>query len=176
LAHILPAKLQLAKEYRIGEGADVCKHNAAVAEKYGFRDLADVWRLVEMVLCDDVPLEIYSGARDRLGGWGDAILVMAKRANLESSRRDSGLGMDFDDDKDLALTDSEFWGRVKWGAHPMGSGWLIEQLFEYFEKKADIQMLAMLSCVLSETEDKSGKTDLPNCIVSIFFRDSAVYC
>jgi len=169
LAHILPAKLQLAKEYRIGEGADVCKHNAAVAEKYGFRDLADVWRLVEMVLCDDVPLEIYSGARDRLGGWGDAILVMAKRANLESSRRDSGLGMDFDDDKDLALTDSEFWGRVKWGAHPMGSGWLIEQLFEYFEKKADIQMLAMLSCVLSETEDKSGKTDLPNCIVSIFF-------
>ncbi|GEQ67983.1 hypothetical protein JCM33374_g1649 [Metschnikowia sp. JCM 33374] len=37
-----------------------------------------------------------------------------------------------------------------WGNHPMGHSWLINELFEYFEKRRDLQMLAMLSCLLFE--------------------------
>ncbi|KAA8900006.1 hypothetical protein FN846DRAFT_165029 [Sphaerosporella brunnea] len=166
-SHLLPAKKELALEYRIGEGADVCRHNAAVAERYGQRDLADVWRLLEMMLCDDIPLEVVSSVKGRLSDWGsDTIMVMARRASLETGRRDSGLGMEFDDEEDLMrLSDAEFWGRMKWGSHPMGA-LLTEQLFEYFEKQADIQMLAMLSCVLSESDDRpgggGGKLDVSN--------------
>ncbi|KAI5846190.1 hypothetical protein BZA05DRAFT_377720 [Tricharina praecox] len=156
-SYLLPAKKELASFYHIGEGAEVCKHNAEVAERFGLRDLADVWRLVEMVLCDDVPLEIYNSPKNH----GEMVMVMARRACLESGRRDSGLGMEFDDDEDtmMAMPESEFWGKVKWGSHPMGGRWLIEQLFEYFERKADIQMLAMLSCVLCETDNRIGHTE-----------------
>jgi hypothetical protein len=155
LSRLLPAKKELAREYRIGEGADVCRHNAAVAEKYGYRDLADVWRLLEMVLCDDIPLEVINSTKS----WGsDTIMVMARRASLETGRRDSGLAMDFDEEELMNMSDSEFWGRMKWGSHPMGR-LLVSQLFEYFEKQADIQMLAMLSCVLSESDELRGKLD-----------------
>jgi hypothetical protein len=165
-SHLLPAKKELAREYRIGEGADVCRHNALVADRYGHRDLADVWRLLEMVLCDDIPLEVVSSDKSRLEDWGETVMVMARRASLETGRRDSGLGMELDGDEEMMnIPDSEFWGRMKWGSHPMGQ-LLTEQLFEYFEKKADIQMLAMLSCVLCETDDRSGKLDAAPGIVS----------
>jgi len=168
-SYLLPAKKELASSYCIGEGSEVCKHNAEVAERFGLRDLADVWRLVEMVLCDDVPLEIYNSLKNH----GETIMVMARRASLEIGRRDSGLGMEFDEDEDamMAMPETELWGKVKWGSHPLGGSWLIEQLFEYFERKADIQMLAMLSCVLCETDDKFGHTEPPPVvgIVSIPF-------
>jgi WD40 repeat protein len=170
MTHILPAKRELADQYVIGEGAQVCKHNAGVAEKYGYRDLADVWRLVEMVLCDDVPLEIYNSPKNRLGDWGETIMIMARRASLERGRRDSGLGLEFDEKEDnapMSASESGFWGPVKWGGHPMGGQWLIEQLFGYFEKKADVQMLAMLSCILCEGDAGSGDDELHTGTVSI---------
>lgn len=171
MSHFLPAKKELATHYIVGEGADVCKHNAQVALKNEYFDLADVWSLVEMVLRDDIPLEIYNSPRNyRLDGRGDSILVMARRANLERCRRDSGLGLELDDDEEygmLGFDESNFWGRVKWGGHPMGGTWLIDQLFEYFEKKADIQMLAMLSCVLHETDSRGGNHEVSAGIVSL---------
>lgn len=41
-------------------------------------------------------------------------------------------------------------GRVKWGRHPLAKDF-IQELFSYFEMIADIQMLAMLSCIFSES-------------------------
>ncbi|QBM88513.1 WD40 repeat [Metschnikowia aff. pulcherrima] len=41
-------------------------------------------------------------------------------------------------------------GDFFWGHHPMGHAWLVSELFLYFEKKRDLQMLAMLSCLLYE--------------------------
>ena len=67
----------------------------------------------------------------------------------------------------MTMPESEFWGKVKWGGHPMGGRWLIEQLFEYFERKSDIQMLAMLSCVLCETDDRIGHAEPSVGIVSV---------
>ncbi|KAI5778688.1 hypothetical protein EDC01DRAFT_673029 [Geopyxis carbonaria] len=167
MSHILPAKKSLATDYRVGEGPDVCRHNAIVAERNGCMELADVWRLVEMVLSNDIPLEIYPSPRSRLGDWGEKIMVMARRASMERTRRDSGLSLEFDSEGEdflMGASDTEFWGRVKWGGHPMGGRWLIDELFSYFEKKADVQMLAMLSCVLCEQDDKSGHEDVPNAI------------
>jgi WD40 repeat protein len=161
MAHVLPSKFELARDYQIGEGSAVCEFNATICEKYGYRDLADVWRLLEMILRDDVPLEVYDAGK-KLGtgteSWEDPILVMARRASLEVGRRDSGLALDFDDEDEFFGSD-RLKGRVQWGGHPLGGSWFVERLFEYFEKQSDVQMLAMLSCVLSET-DKPRKSDL----------------
>lgn len=39
-------------------------------------------------------------------------------------------------------------GSFYWGTHPYGHKWLIKELFRFFETKCDLQMLAMMSCVL----------------------------
>lgn len=159
---LLPTKRELAQDYQVyGDGADVCQFNAAVAEKHGYNELADVWRLVEMVLRNEVPLEVCTPQELGVGpgAFEDRVLVMAKRASLVRGRRDSGLGLDLSDEEADGLADMEFWGRVKWGSHPLGGTWLVDELFAYFEKKVDVQMLAMLSCVFCETDEPPGAED-----------------
>ncbi|KAL7273734.1 hypothetical protein RUND412_003394 [Rhizina undulata] len=154
-SHLLPVKKELAREYKVyGDGPTVCRHNADVAEKYGFPELADVWRFAELILCNEVPLEVFAPptTKNRDGDWGERILVMARRASLDFGRRDSGFAGTEEEDE----FEAEFWGRVKWGDHPLGGRWLVDELFRYFERKADVQMLAMLSCVFCETEEKVG--------------------
>ncbi|RPB01839.1 hypothetical protein L873DRAFT_1827113 [Choiromyces venosus 120613-1] len=138
-SYLLPAKRELAVEYKVsGEGPEICRHNANVAEKYGYIDMADVWRLIEMVLCNEVPLEI----------CGDP----------ENSENEDNDGLK---DKMTAITNVgtkedpinvAYWGEIKWGAHPLGGRWLVEDLFNYFQRKADVQMLAMLSCIFCEAD------------------------
>jgi WD40 repeat protein len=143
VSDILPAKPQLAAEYAIfGDGPDVCQHNAIVAEKLGFHDLADIWRYSSMLLHNEVPLEVLDHIHN-----SETILVVARDA-VKHHRRDSGSdsGIDVSSEFDQRNTLS---GRVKWGTSPLGQR-LISDLFDHYEKLADIQMLAMLSCVFSE--------------------------
>ncbi|KAF2404279.1 hypothetical protein EJ06DRAFT_195094 [Trichodelitschia bisporula] len=141
---LLPAKRMLASEYRIfGDGPEVCAHNAEVASNNGQQDIAAVWKLCEQILYDDVPLEIMEQAyRD------EPILVLAKRNMVRVRRKESGLDLQFDDPG--SVSNPKLRGRVKWGQHPFAGSWLIPVLFEYFERVADTQMLAMLSCIFSE--------------------------
>ncbi|PWW78421.1 hypothetical protein C7212DRAFT_182250 [Tuber magnatum] len=142
-SYLLPAKRELAVEYKVsGEGPDICRHNANVADRYGYIDMADVWRLIEMVLCSEVPLEICGDPED------------------EDSEDNDGLE-DRMDNEVTAVTNVgtkedpiklAYWGKIKWGAHPLGGGWLVKDLFNYFQRKADIQMLAMLSCIFCEVD------------------------
>ncbi|KAI0432035.1 WD repeat-containing protein [Xylaria sp. FL1042] len=136
LAGDLPSKRELAREYLIfGDGADICEHNALVAQKYGRHDLVDVWRYAALLLRKDIPLELMAQGKQQ-----DTILVIAKDVVGRFSDKS------FSDDSDSnTLT-----GRVKWGHHPLAKH-LINDLFEYFEQLADIQMLAMLSCIFSES-------------------------
>ncbi|KAF8475755.1 hypothetical protein BDZ91DRAFT_689427 [Kalaharituber pfeilii] len=179
LSQLLPSKKELAEEYIVyGHGSDVCKHNAEVARRHGYLDLADVWTLAELIVSRDVPLEVVPQS------WGrDPILVVAKNVLAAAKRRDSGFGDDEDEEGTVAshrrvsIMDDEFalhddsddslsWvkkskvgeicGKIKWGGHPLGSSWLIDQLFSYFEMRADVQMLAMLACVFCEAEYKPG--------------------
>ncbi|KAF9871573.1 hypothetical protein CkaCkLH20_10984 [Colletotrichum karsti] len=146
LSDILPAKKEFAKEYAIfGEGAEVCEHNAKVAEKHGCQDLVDVWRYLSLLLRRDIPLELLNLDQRQ----NSSILVIARDAI--SRFRAEGASPDLEKSgKDVA----DFNGRVKWGNHPLAKDF-INDLFEYFERTADIQMLAMLSCIFSEsfTED-----------------------
>ncbi|KAI0172656.1 hypothetical protein GGR52DRAFT_416685 [Hypoxylon sp. FL1284] len=136
VANDLPSKQEFAQEYSIfGDGPDVCEHNAAVAQKYGRPDLVDVWKYAALLLRKDIPLELLGDGRNR-----ESILVIARDAvaRFAQDRPSSG-------DSVKALT-----GRVKWGLHPLAKD-LINDLMVYFERLADVQMLAMLSCIFSES-------------------------
>ncbi|KAI6778930.1 putative RWD [Emericellopsis cladophorae] len=138
---LLPSKRDLAKEYAIfGDGAEVCEHNAAVADKHGYKDMADVWRYLTLLLKKGIPLEVLSPDSRRNSILVIAHQIVSKTRSYESP--DSGY--------DSAESDSGLCGRVKWGEHPLARDFIAE-LFDYFEKIADIQMLAMLSCIFSET-------------------------
>ncbi len=146
LRDILPAKIELAREYALyGEGADVCDHNAMVARKYGCQDLADIWTYAGMLLQHEVPLTVLSQSHRR-----EPILVVARdiiRHHRQRQRRSSG--SDSGVDLGLDTKPDPLSGRVKWGHSPLAKP-LIDDMFAYFTHENDIQMLAMLSCVFNE--------------------------
>ena len=130
----LPSKKQLAQEYAIfGDGAEVCSHNATVAEKYGHQDLVHVWKYAALLLRRDIPLEIHD-----LHFSGQPVLVIAKDAVARAKEEDGQGG-----------PVSGLSGRVRWGYHPLARD-LIGDLFDYYEKIADIQMLATLACIFGD--------------------------
>ncbi|KAF9738196.1 hypothetical protein PMIN03_011733 [Paraphaeosphaeria minitans] len=149
VAEFIPSKKVLAGKYLIfGDGPTVCLHNSEVARKHGFEDLADIWLLCRLILTNEVPLEILPQQHRR-----DQVLVLARRALVRIKRKDSGLDLQFDEADNV--TNPKLRGRVKWGHHPVVT-WLIPALFDHFERLADIQMLAMLSCVFSEPAAREG--------------------
>lgn len=137
---ILPSKKELAQEYAIfGDGAEVCEHNATVAEKHGYEDLADVWRYLTLLLRQGIPLELLAQDAHR-----SSILVIARE--IVSRCRGPGTGGGFG-----AMGSAPgLSGRVKWGKHPLAQDFILD-LFHYFAQICDIQMLAMLSCIFSDT-------------------------
>ncbi|AEO65177.1 uncharacterized protein THITE_68540 [Thermothielavioides terrestris NRRL 8126] len=52
-------------------------------------------------------------------------------------------------DSQATTPGSNLAGRVRWGYHPLARD-LINDLFDYYEKIADIQMLAMLACIFGD--------------------------
>ncbi|KAF2753429.1 hypothetical protein EJ05DRAFT_457957 [Pseudovirgaria hyperparasitica] len=150
LSDLLPSRKELAREYEMcGDGPSVCKHNAEVAKSHGFHDLADIWTLISLILANNVPLEVLPQFYRP-----EPILVVARRAMVRIKRKDSGLDLAFDEAE--SVLNPTLKGRVKWGHHPLASSWLIPALFDYYERLADIQMLAMLSCVFSEPAAREG--------------------
>ncbi|KYK57860.1 WD repeat protein [Drechmeria coniospora] len=140
----LPSKREFAEEYIVfGDGADVCEHNARVAERHGHEDLVDVWRYLALLLSKGIPLEVLGGDRRQ-----SSILVIARDVVLRCRRDDYVAKDQFGNDRSLL-------GRVKWGCHPLANEF-IGHLFDHYEKMADVQMLAMLSCVFSEPSTNDG--------------------
>ncbi|KAK3489316.1 uncharacterized protein B0T23DRAFT_455348 [Neurospora hispaniola] len=142
LRSLLPSQKQFAQEYAIfGDGAEVCMHNAMVAEKYGYHDLVHIWHYAAMLLRNDIPLEIHEQQNRK-----ESVLVIARDASARV--RDDEYAQHFGWDSNLS-------GRVKWGYHPLAQS-LIADLFNYFEKVADIQMLAMLACIFGDSSAEDG--------------------
>lgn len=140
LGGVLPSKKVLAREYAIfGDGAEVCEHNAIVADRYGYEDLADIWRYLTLLLRKGIPLEILAHDKRRSSILVIAHEVVSKYHGTESP--DSGF-VSLNADDGLS-------GRVKWGEHPLARDFIMD-LLDYFERIADIQMLAMLSCIFSD--------------------------
>lgn len=122
LDEFIPAKKILAEEYIIfGDGPSVCQHNARVAERRGFRELADFWDFSKLILYNQVPLEVIDQMNDH-----EPILVVASRAIGSIKRRDSGLDLAFDEAK--MQSTGQLTGRARWGQHPMGGQWLIDAM------------------------------------------------
>jgi hypothetical protein len=148
---LVPSKRELAQEYRIfGPGPAICEHNSEVARKHGFDDLADIWILCKLILSNEVPLDILPQKYRR-----DQVLVLARRALVRIKRKDSGLDLQFDEADTVA--NPKLKARVKWGHHIVVT-WLIPSLFDHFERLADTQMLAMLSCIFAEPAAREGVT------------------
>ncbi|KAJ6179872.1 hypothetical protein N7519_010333 [Penicillium mononematosum] len=155
LSDILPVKRELASQYRIcGKGTDVCAHNAAVALDAGCYELAQIWGLIKLIL----HVRKSPGTLPESGPLQRRI--QRKGSRIGSLGRD-GLYRD--------LTGSI----IRWGDHPLGSHWLVPALFEHFERIGDVQMVAMLSCVLLEANQEGylesqqakktpGKHDFPS--------------
>lgn len=148
---LVPSKRNLAEEYRIfGSGPGVCEHNSGVARQHGHEDLADIWMLCKLILSNEVPLEILPQQHRR-----EQVLVLARRALVRIRRKDSGLDLQFDEAD--TVTNPKLTGRIKWGNHAVVT-WLIPALFDHFERLADTQMLAMLSCIFAEPAAREGVT------------------
>ncbi|KAJ5787797.1 hypothetical protein N7457_002787 [Penicillium paradoxum] len=132
LSDMLPVKRELASQYRIcGKGTDVCAHNAAVALDAGCYELAQIWGLIKLIL----------HVRKHPGTLPDSGLLQ-RRVHKKGGVTD-GLGHD-------GLYRDLTGSIIRWGDHPLGSHWLVPALFEHFERIGDVQMVAMLSCVLLE--------------------------
>lgn len=141
----LPSKREFAEEYAIfGDGADVCEHNARVAERYGYADLVDVWRYLALLLKKGIPLEIVGRDQRR-----SSVLVIARDV-VARCRQDS-----YSYGQDAVGTGRSLLGRVKWGQHPLAKDFIAD-LFKHFERTADVQMLAMLSCIFNEPSSDDG--------------------
>lgn len=135
LSDMLPVKRELASQYRIcGKGTDVCAHNAAVALDAGCYELAQIWGLIKLIL--QVRRKPVSTLESRMGMKRITQGIHSMAPGQASDK--GGLY------KDLASS------VVGWGDHPMGSHWLVPALFDHFERIGDVQMVAMLSCVLLE--------------------------
>ncbi|KAJ5249192.1 hypothetical protein N7468_000643 [Penicillium chermesinum] len=136
---MLPVKRELASKYRIcGKGPDVCAHNAAVALDAGYYELAQIWGLIKLVLhVRSTPvsaIEAKKGLRRAvLGGNG----LDLKRA-LPNEELPGGLAS----------------AVIRWADHPLGSHWLVPALFDHFERIGDVQMVALLSCVLFDAKQE----------------------
>lgn len=121
---LLPSKQNLARNYVIsGEGSDCCEVNAQVAEENGDSDLASVWRLLTLLLRDEVPLEMLQHPYHDDGV--DSILVIARRTASPFNFNDSAVDLSFDTSEYMTARNK---GRIKWGYHPLGRKWLVDSL------------------------------------------------
>ena len=124
---MLPDKYELAREYRVlGDSPEIlAKHNSSVALKYGLKEISDVWKILEMILIKQTQ---YSDIIDDF--YPNYSLNIPVQTEIG----------------DKFLYKSRFY----WNTHPFGSSWLIKEIFDYFERKLNVQMLAMMACILYE--------------------------
>ncbi|KAK5129643.1 hypothetical protein LTR08_003005 [Meristemomyces frigidus] len=138
---LLPACLAGAEGYRIlceesENGSDLSRHNANVAERAGLGDTADVWRLVATLL----EHKIGENAPVDDNGIG-TVPEFARRSALHPRNGQSEVA-----------GDDESCGKPVCADPTLAKAWLIEQIFQWAERNANVQMLALVSAVLAGVE------------------------
>ncbi|CAK7894284.1 maintenance of telomere capping protein 5 [[Candida] anglica] len=150
MRHLIPDKYELACEYRVlGDSPEkLARYNGEIARKYGLKDISDVWRILEMVLVKDVEVNDIN-----------PVYYAPEGSNLMTAQnQSSGLMNQLFLNSEIAkqsFIDKNY--RFYWGSHPFGHAWLVRSIFEYFERQKNIQMLAMLSCILFENANNIKK-------------------
>nr|POE79463.1 putative histone-binding protein lin-53 [Quercus suber] len=115
-------------------GADLCRHNAKVVDEAGSCDVANIWRLLAMILEYSVPVQTFKTIGDE-----EDISVIAREASILNG-------------KNTTKAAQEFGGKLGWAEHPLGPIWLIEQILLWAEQRADIHLLAYVSAILCRSE------------------------
>ncbi|EAQ89802.1 hypothetical protein CHGG_06421 [Chaetomium globosum CBS 148.51] len=83
-----------------------------------------------------------NGLRYTTFSTADNLCLSLQRTPFLTRMREEGEGK-------VTTPGSNLAGRVRWGHHPLARD-LINDLFDYFEQIADIQMLAMLACIFGD--------------------------
>jgi WD40 repeat protein len=132
--HLIPIKMELAYEYRVlGDCPHIlAEHNSQVAHRYGYTTIANCWTMLSCILLKDVTID----AENAIG--------LLTRIGQETDN--------------INLVNNY---RFYWGYHPFAAKWLVKSIFEYFRKMNNIQMLAMLSCILFENDDIKDHINIP---------------
>jgi hypothetical protein len=145
------AQRVLAENYRLlrsgsESGADVCSHNAAIAEGADVEDTAHIWNLIALLLDDKVPLELLAS---EVGD--DNVLLVAHRAKT-LTRSDSGV--------DLTENAGErhSYGKLRWADDPFGAAWLVRRVLAWAEQRSDIQLLACICAVLTDAQYRTEES------------------
>lgn len=132
LLELIPDKVELAREYRISgdHPRALAEHNALVAQRLGYSELAECWRVVKALL-STAPHDLDAVAGGKVGpGEVDEAVELVDSAVLTS-------------------------GRFYWGHSPVGALFLVRRIFTHYERLGNVQMLAMLACVLFEADRHS---------------------
>ncbi|KPI41424.1 putative RWD, RING finger and WD repeat-containing protein [Cyphellophora attinorum] len=146
------ASRSLAEKYMVmGHAPVLCKHNATIAKNAGRTDLSVVWDLASMILEDEVPVE----ALELAVAGNSSIVLVACQAVSKPHRKDSDLALRSKRNKKYDRKP------VRWGGSPLASTYLIPAMFDYFERVADVQMLAMLSCAFAQPKSTPESVSLP---------------
>jgi WD repeat-containing protein 59 len=152
---LIPSKRELAMDYIVfGKGPDMCGYNADVAMRQGQDDLTHIWRLMRLILQDEVPLEIVSDLHT-----SSDILAVAQSSSNIMTKTDSGVDLSYDGV--IRRTKADIPGRVRWGESALGGKFLVPALIHHFECVGDVQMLAMLSCVFAEPKASDSLPVVP---------------
>ncbi|CAD6503629.1 BgTH12-07945 [Blumeria graminis f. sp. triticale] len=153
ITDIIPSKIEFARDYVIfGKSSEVCEHNATIAEKYGHQDLAEIWRYAATILHNTLTLKSNGRVYDRGTIYTHADRTVQSNFYFHTNNF-SNVSCN------IIKWRSSYLRRVNWGKHPLAAP-LIDKIFDHFERKADIQMLALLSCIFCEpspTKDQATK-------------------
>lgn len=114
----LPSKQELARRFLL-DGPDYCAANAEIASSTGDQKLADAWKLVDLILHEEVPLDVAQHPHT-----DEAILVVKRRGFPKLGRKDNAVNLSSEMAEKLQLSMK---GSVKWGSHPFGR-WLVQEL------------------------------------------------
>lgn len=109
-SHLIPDSKNLALEYQVIDNSpgEMARHNALVAEKYGFEEISHCWQIL------------------------------------------SDLFMDDNSDDPLVFIS---------GSHSLTVQWFVGEALKYFEKSNNLQMVAMLCCVLAYRPNYTSSLD-----------------
>ena len=159
LTNLLPVKEDLAQNYVIEGGYEAALHNAAVARKYGNSDQVDAWIYAGWLLHQNLPTGSFP-ASSTYANIAAAVHSSFPSVELEDSAID--LSFDLDEESFAPL-------QAEWENQNFGRQWLSQSLYDslsaiplpeltslrldHFETHGDVQMLAMLTCVLSPPLD-----------------------
>ena len=112
LSHLIPDSKDLASEYWITNVRtdEMARHNALIAEKYGFEEISHCWQILSDFL------------------------------------------LNYKDNDPLS---------VIWDNHPSGTRWFFRESIKYFERRGNVQMLAMLCCVAANLWANTRKGTTP---------------